>query len=107
MQQSGDIGLIQNDSLLLVLSDLYDYYEYINVMNELAYEYQLRNLMSYFDNYDLRREKVFSRKAYNTHIFDAHLIRYRGNLSIRQKWINDALERHRILQRLIREELHE
>jgi hypothetical protein len=105
LQQSGDIGLIQNDSLLLILSDLYDYYEHINVMNELAYEYQLRNLLPYFDNYDLRREKVFSRKVYNNHIFDAHLIRYRRNLINRQKWINEAMEKHRTLQRLIREEL--
>ena len=106
LQQSGDIGLIQNDSLLLVLSYLYDYYDYINMMNELAYEYQHRNLLPYFDNYDLRREKVFSWKAYNNHVFDAHLIRYRRNLRNRQKWINEALEKHRTLQRLIREELH-
>ena len=72
-----------------------------------AYEYQLGNLMDYIDNYDLRREKVFSRNAYNNHIFDAHLIRYRKNLRNRQKWINEALENHRILQQLIREELYE
>jgi len=36
LQQSGDIGLIQSDSILYVLSDLYDAYEYLNLLNEYA-----------------------------------------------------------------------
>jgi len=53
----------------------------------------------------MRQEKVTNPELYNDPIFDSNLLRYRVNVQNRGRLINDVLERHRTLQRLIREEL--
>jgi len=105
LQQSGNIRLIQNDSLLLVLSHLYDKYAEINVWNEFAYEWQFRNYLPYLNNYDKRRGRLINPEIYVNPLFDAFLLRYRYNLIARKELVEGALEKHRTLQKLIQKEI--
>lgn len=106
LQQSGDIGLIQNDSILLLLAQLYDNYELFNVFNELAYEWQLRDLQPYFKNFDSRQNRVIDQVIYTKPEFFYYILRYQYNVLERDKLIREALEKIRILQEMISKDVN-
>lgn len=107
LQQSGDIAIIQNDSIRQVISHLYDNYELIELLREVAYDYQFNLILPLVANYDSRRNKIIDPFIYTTPAFDNAVGYYRSALRNYRGLINDSLEKHRILQRLINEELDE
>lgn len=107
LQQSGDIRLIESDTIRQVLSQLYDNYELIELLRQAAYDYQFELIMPIFANYDLRRNRIIDRTFYANPTFDGAIVMYRNSLLAYQRLVEDSLEKHRTLQQLINEELDE
>jgi hypothetical protein len=107
LQQSGDIGLIKSDSIRQTLSHLYDNYELIDLLKVAAYDLQLNDISKYHYNYDKRREKVVDPTLFQTVDFDHVVLQQRSYYRAYFSIINDSMDKHCTLQKLIREELEE
>ncbi|WPP51452.1 DUF6090 family protein [Catalinimonas niigatensis] len=105
LQQSGDIGLVQSDTVRQVLSHLYDNYQFIDLIKETAYFYQTNLVLPFYNNHDIRNGEILDLDVFSSVEFFNMIIYYRNTFRNYINVINDSLEKHRTLQQLIQAEL--
>lgn len=107
LRQTGDINIIQRDTIVKTLSQLYDTYELFQIQVELAWRYNFDLLLPYYYNRNFRTGSVYDDTLYYDHKFQNSLIFYNGNLNNRQELMLASLRIIRQLIQLIDEELDE
>ncbi|MEM6841472.1 MAG: DUF6090 family protein [Bacteroidota bacterium] len=107
LQQSGDISIIQSDSIRQVLSQLYDNYEFMRLIYEYAFESLFDKMLLYTNNLSARTKKIDDPTIYQSTHFDNLINEYGNQLANVGYLIDNSLEKHQILQELISEELNE
>ncbi|MEM8969626.1 MAG: DUF6090 family protein [Bacteroidota bacterium] len=106
LQQSGDISIIQSDSIRQVLSQLYDNYEYMRLLYEYALNTLSDEISPYVDNLSARTSQVEDPTMYQSTHFDNLVNEYGRQLAGVEFLVESSLEKHRILQHLISKELN-
>ena len=105
LQQTGDISLLDNDSLQIALSRLYDAYQNIEQQQDYLDMIQLEYVVPFYFNYDSRRSFIVDPKIYFQPKLINALFAIRSNANNRERDGEEALHQLTSIQRLIKEEL--
>ncbi len=107
MQQTGNITLIETDSIRRNLSQLYDTYELLEMQTDFAFKYQFDRLFTYYYNYDFQSQTTVDDQMYLTSNFRNTIRFYSSNLKERRRLMREALLKIRSLLHSIDHELDE
>lgn len=101
LRQTGDINIIQNDSIARTLSQLYDTYELFQIQVELAWRYTFDLMLPYYYNRNYQVGTAYDDTIYMTPKFQTTLMFYESNLENRRGLMRKALSEIKILNQLI------